>query len=138
MLESLGYAAVYSGIGLLLLALGFFVLDLLTPGRLADHIWEHGSPNASITLASALIAQSLVAFATIWTHAEAGFGEALEWTIAFGVLGIALQAISFFLLDLVTPGKLGDLVCRKDFHPASVVSGASQLAVAIIVVACIV
>ena len=53
MLASIGYAAAYTGVGIALLMLGFVALDLLTPGHLGRHIYEHRSPNAAITLASA-------------------------------------------------------------------------------------
>ena len=40
MLASIGYAVAYTGVGIVLLVLGALVLDLLTPGRLARHIYE--------------------------------------------------------------------------------------------------
>ena len=42
MLESIGYAVAYTGVGIALLTLGFFALDLLTPGHLGRHIYETG------------------------------------------------------------------------------------------------
>jgi uncharacterized membrane protein YjfL (UPF0719 family) len=137
MLESLGYAAAYSGIGLLLLGVGFVVMDLLTPGKLLDQIWEKQSVNAAVVTASACIGQGGIIFTTIWAHAGAGFGDALAWTVTFGLLGIVLQTLAFLLLDLVTPGKLGELVCKSTFHPSSIVTAATQLAVSLIVIASI-
>lgn len=55
----------------------------------------------------------------------------------FGVLGVLLQALAFLVLNLVTPGRLGDALTQVPFHPASLVSAASQLAVAAIIVASI-
>ena len=43
MLESIGYAVAYTGVGIALLTLGFFALDLLTPGHLGRHIYENRS-----------------------------------------------------------------------------------------------
>jgi uncharacterized membrane protein YjfL (UPF0719 family) len=137
MLDNIGYALAYSGVGLALLVLGFVVLDLLTPGRLASHIWHERSVNAGIVLSSGFIGLGLVIFTAIWTNSTSGFGEALGWTVVFGLLGVAMQAIAFLLLDLFTPGKLGETVCLRDFHPASLVTAASQLAIAGIVVASI-
>jgi uncharacterized membrane protein YjfL (UPF0719 family) len=137
MLDNIGYALAYSGVGIALLVLGFVALDLLTPGRLASHIWEERSVNAGIVLSSGFIGLGLVIFTAIWTNSTAGFGEALGWTVAFGLIGIVLQSVAFLLLDLFTPGKLGETVCLKEFHPAALVTAASQLAVAGIVVASI-
>jgi len=137
MLDNIGYALAYSGVGIALLVLGFVVLDLLTPGRLASHIWTERSVNAAIVLSSGFLSLGLVIFTAIWTNSESGFGSALGWTVAFGVLGVVLQAVAFVVLDLLTPGKLGEMVTLREFHPAALVTASSQLAVAGIVVASI-
>ena len=137
MLQSIGYAVAYTGVGIALLTLGFFVLDLLTPGHLGRHIHEHRSLNAAIVLAGGFLAQGLVVFATIWTNATSGFGTALLYTVVFGVLGVVLQAAAFVVLDMITPGRLGAHVTEPAFHPASLVLAAVQLAVALIIVASI-
>ena len=137
MLESIGFAAAYTGVGIALLVLGFFVLDLLTPGHLGRHIAEERSVNAAVVLAAGFLAQGAVVFAAIWTNATNGFGEALLWTIVFGVVGVVLQAVAFLALDLLIPGKLGAHLMEVRFHPASLVFAAVQLAVAAIVVASI-
>ena len=137
MLESIGYAAAYTGVGIALLVLGFFVLDLLTPGHLGRHIAEERSVNAAIVLAAGFLAQGAVVFAAIWTNATSGFGDALLWTVVFGVVGVVLQAVAFLALDLLIPGKLGSHLMEVRFHPASLVFAAVQLAVAAIVVASI-
>jgi uncharacterized membrane protein YjfL (UPF0719 family) len=136
-LQSIGFAAAYTGVGIALLALGFYALDLLTPGHLAKHIYENRSINAALTLAAGFLGQGAVVFASIWTNATSGFGQALLYTVAFGVLGVLLQAVAFLALDLVVPGRLGQHLMEPAFHPASLVSAAVQLAVAGIIVASI-
>lgn len=137
MLASIGYAVAYTGVGIVLLTLGFLVLDALTPGHLGRQIHEDRSVNAGIVLAAGFLGQGLVIFSAIWTNATSGFGEALLYTVVFGVLGVVLQAVAFLVLDLLTPGKLGGHVTEITFHPASLVLAAVQLAVAAIVVASI-
>jgi uncharacterized membrane protein YjfL (UPF0719 family) len=136
-LASIGYAVAYTGVGIALLVLGFFVLDLLTPGHLGRHIYENRSVNAALTLASGFLGQGLIVFASIWTNATSGFGQALLYTVVFGLVGVVLQAVAFLVLDLITPGKLGEHLTEGAFHPASLVSAAVQLSVAIIIVASI-
>jgi uncharacterized membrane protein YjfL (UPF0719 family) len=136
-LASIGYAASYTAVGIALLVLGFLALDLLTPGRLGRHLVEARSVNAGIVLAAAYLGQGAIAFSTIWTNATSGFGTALGYTVVFGVLGVLLQAVAFVVLDLLTPGKLGALVTEVELHPAALVAGASQLAVAAIIIASI-
>ncbi len=137
MLESIGYAAAYTGVGIALLTLGFYALDLLTPGHLGRHIYEDRSVNAALALSAGFLGQGAIVFASIWTNATSGFGQALLYTVVFGVLGVLLQAVAFLVLDLITPGKLGAHLVERDFHPASLVSAAVQLAVAAIIVASI-
>jgi hypothetical protein len=136
-LASIGYAVAYTGVGLALLALGFYAIDLLTPGHLGRHIYEHRSTNAAIVLAAGFLAQGAITFTTIWTNATSGFGTALAYTVVFGVLGVLLQAVAFVLLDVITPGKLGEHMVEPGFHPAALVTAAAQLAVAAIIVAAI-
>ncbi len=137
MLASIGYAVAYTTVGLVLLALGYLALDLLTPGHLGRRIYEDRSVSAAIVLSAGFLAQGAIIFTTIWTNATGGFGRALLYTVVFGVIGVLLQALAFLVLDLVTPGKLGQLVTEIDFHPASLVSAAAQLAVAAIIIASI-
>lgn len=137
LLNHLGYGTAYAVVGVVILALGYVAVDLLTPGHLGSHIYVERSVNAAIVLASAFVGLGLVVFTAIWTNGESGFGPALGWTIAFGVLGVLLQSLAFRLLDLATPGDMSEMVVEKDFHPASIVAGAAHLAVSLVVVASI-
>lgn len=136
MWENLLYAAVYLGVGIALLILAAFVVDLLTPGRLVSHVVT--SYSSALVLAAAIVGQGLVIFTAIWTNAEAGFGDALLWTLAFGLLGVLLTAVAFWLVDLLTPGKLGEMLSQPGkVQPVAIVTAAAHLAVAGIVVASI-
>ena len=138
MLDNLLYAVVYLVVGLALLILAGLVVDLLTPGRLVSHVVTARSYSAAVVLAAALVGQGLVIFTAIWTNAESGFGDALLWTVAFGLLGVVLTAASFAVVDLLTPGKLGRLLIEPGpVQPVALVAAAAHLAVAGIVVASI-
>ena len=137
MLESIGFAVAYTAVGIVLLTLGFFVLDLLTPGHLGRQIHEQRSINAALVLATGFLGQGAIIFASIWINGTSAFGLALWYTVVFGVLGVVLQAVAFLVLDLITPGKLGSHITEVEFHPASLVLAAAQLAVALIIVASI-
>ncbi len=136
MWENLLYAVVYLGVGIALLILAAFVVDLLTPGRLVTHVVN--SYSSALVLAAALLGQGLVIFTAIWTNAESGFGDALLWTVAFGLLGVVLTAVAFLVVDLLTPGKLGDILAQTGpVQPVALVTAAAHLAVAGIVIASI-
>lgn len=156
LIERLLAGLAYVGVGLGLLLVAAYVMDLITPGRLMQHVFgakrltvdttgsaafetgESPSASAALVLAATLIGQGLVIFTAIWQNADASFGAALGWTIAFGLIGIGADAAAFMLLDLLTPGKLGEIVCQPGrMLPAAAVAAAAQLAVAGIVVASI-
>jgi uncharacterized membrane protein YjfL (UPF0719 family) len=101
------------------------------------HIAEHRSLNAAVALTGGFLGQGAIIFASIWTNATSGFGQALLYTVVFGVLGVVLQAVAFVALDVLIPGRLGQHLMEPAFHPASLVSAAVQLAVAAIIVASI-
>ena len=137
MLASIGFAIAYTAVGIAILTGGYYMLDALTPGHLGRHIIEERSANAAIVAAAGVLGQGAIVFAAIWTNATSGFGIALLYTVVFGVLGVALEAVAFLVLDLITPGRLGAAVIEPVFHPASLVVAAVQLAVAGIIVASI-
>ena len=138
MIASLGFAAAYSLLGVALLVVGFVALDILTPGHLARHISIERSVNAGIILSAGFIAQGAIVFSAIWFNGEAAFGAAFISTAVFGLLGVLMQAVAFVLIDLATPGRLGELVTEVPFHPASLVTASAQLAISFVVVASIV
>ena len=138
MLDNLLAAVVYLAVGIGLLLLAAAVVDLLTPGRLLSHVVERRSHSAALVLAAALLGQGLVIFTAIWTNAETGFGSALGWTVAFGLLGVVLTGVAFAVVDLLTPGKLGTVLSESGpVQPVAVVTASAHLAVALIVVASI-
>ena len=136
LLPALGYGIAYGLLGTLVLAAGWFVLDVLTPGRLGEHL--RTSHSAGLVAATWMLAQGLIVFTAIWTNAASGFGDALVWTAAFSVLGVLLQTVAWRLVDLVTPGSLGEEVCvAGETQPLAKVTAGVIVAVALVVVASI-
>ena len=130
MLELIAQVLAYAGVGLAILVAGYFVMDLLTPGHLGRHISE-GNPNAAVLAAASLVSLGLIeSFAIYFTGAG---WDGLDDALIFGLIGLAVQAVGFFILDLLTPGKLVEILMGTRFHPATAVSAAAQLAVALIV-----
>lgn len=127
-------ALAFGAVGIAVLGLGYFAIDLLTPGKLGELIWGRRNLNAAIVVASGLSALGLVVATGIWS-ADGDLGEGLARAAGYGVLGVVLLSVAFLLIDLVTPGKLGDIVTDEKFHPASLVTAASHLAMGAVVAA---
>lgn len=128
--------AAYAAVGLTLLAVGYVAIDLVTPGRLSTLIYVDRNTNSA-----AVVGSGLIAIATIVTTAivvsEDSLGEGLASVAGYGLLGVVLLVLSFLVLDRVTPGDLGAIVCDPERHPAVIVTVTSHLAVGAIVAAAI-
>lgn len=134
LLDGLVATLAFAGVGLALLVVGFFMVDLLTPGRLAHQIFTEHNRDAALVLASSLFSLGLILATAIHTAAEDTW-EALLETTAYGLLGVALLGLSFAVLDWITPGRLGELVTDDKEDPAVWVTVALQIAVGLVVAA---
>src|SRR5918997_5619800 len=112
MLELVGQVLAYSGIGLVVLVAGFFVIDVLTPGKLGTLVMD-GNPNAAMLAATTLVSLGLILWFAIF-FTGAGW-DGLDDALVYGAVGVGAQLVGFMILDLLTPGKLGD-VCM-DVNP---------------------
>ncbi|HCT79968.1 MAG TPA: DUF350 domain-containing protein [Micromonosporaceae bacterium] len=129
-------SVVFGIAGVTLMAVGFVVVDLLTPGRLRELIWTQRSSNAALLLAANQLGIAAIVFTAIFTS-YGEFGKGLISTVLFGLLGIGLMTLAYFVLDWLTPGKLGELIAGSESHPAAKVVAASHFGAALIVCACI-
>jgi uncharacterized membrane protein YjfL (UPF0719 family) len=132
LLDELLATVAFAAVGMVLLAAGYAVVDLLTPGRLGQLVFVQHRRDASVVLAGNLVALGAIVATAIYT-AESSTWYALAETVAFGVIGIALLGVAFLVLDLLTPGKLGVLVTDESDDPAVWVILASQLAIGLVV-----
>jgi uncharacterized membrane protein YjfL (UPF0719 family) len=130
------HSIVYGAVGIGLMAAGFVLVDLLTPGRLRELIWVQRNSNAALLLSANQLGIAVIVFTAIITSYDE-FGKGLASTVLFGLLGIVLMGLAFLVLDMLTPGKLGEIICEDQPHPAARVSAASHFGVALIVAACI-
>lgn len=136
LLEELGEIAAWGVLGIVLLAIGYGVIDLLTPGKLGELIYVQHNTNAAVVLASGLVAIGTVVTTSILASLD-GFEDGLISAGAFGLLGIALLAISFLVVDRLTPGDLGAIVTRTERNPAAWVIAANHVALGAILAAAI-
>ncbi|WP_127504059.1 DUF350 domain-containing protein [Actinoplanes solisilvae] len=136
LLEGAGRSIVFGIVGIGLMAVGYVLIDLLTPGKLRDLIWIERNPNASLLLASNQLGIAAIVFTAIFTSFDS-FGQGLASTVIFGLIGIAIMGLAFLVLDWMTPGKLGEVICTPERHGGAWVSSASHFGAALIVCACI-
>lgn len=136
LLNGAGRSVVFGLIGVGLMAVGFVMVDLLTPGKLKDLIWRDKNPNAALLLSANQLGIAVIVFTAVLTSYQ-DFAQGVASTLIFGLIGIAIMGFAFMVLDWLTPGKLGDVICTPERHPGATVSAASHFGAAIIVAACI-
>jgi uncharacterized membrane protein YjfL (UPF0719 family) len=130
--ESVLQVLAYTGVALVILVVGFVVLDLITPGKLGQLVMD-GNPGAGLLAAASLLSLGLIQFfAIFFTGSEWG---GLDDALVFGLVGVAAQTAGFFILDVLIPGKLAEHCFNPTLHPAAWVTAGIQVSVALIVCA---
>ncbi|TYK49208.1 DUF350 domain-containing protein [Actinomadura decatromicini] len=137
LLDEIGGTLAYGAVGIALMALGYLVVEVTTPGRLGKQIWTDGNRGAALLLSAKLVGIAAIVTTAIVTS-DNDLGDGLVDTAVFGGLGVLLMIVAFFLLDVITPGKLGATLVDVDgsgarIHPAGWVVAAADLGVAAIV-----
>ncbi|GAB3679714.1 DUF350 domain-containing protein [Saccharopolyspora tripterygii] len=136
LLAGLFAAVAYGVIGVAMMALGYLLVDLATPGKLRDLIWVNRNPNAALLLVSGLTGVGIILTTAIVASAD-DLLLGLVGTVAYGLLGLILMSLSFLLIDAITPGKLGDELSSPDMHPATWVSATAHVVLAVLMAAAI-
>lgn len=126
----------YGVVGVVLMAVGYLLVDLATPGKLHELIWTERNRNATLLLASNLLGVGTVVVAAI-VASDDDFALGLIGAAAYGILGLVIMAAAFVLLDVATPGKLGELLVDPEPHPAVWISATVHVATGAIIAAAI-
>ncbi|QUG99827.1 DUF350 domain-containing protein [Saccharopolyspora erythraea] len=136
LLSGLLAAVAYGVIGVLMMALGYVLVDLATPGKLRDLIWVQRNPNAALLLVSGLSGVGVILTTAIAASAD-DLVAGLVGTLAYGLLGLVLMSLSFLLIDALTPGKLGDELASPNMHPGTWVSAVAHVVISVLIAAAI-
>ncbi|WKU03097.1 DUF350 domain-containing protein [Micromonospora sp. HUAS LYJ1] len=126
----------YGVVGVVLMAVGYVLVDVATPGKLHELIWTERNRNAALLLTSNLAGVGTIVVAAI-AASEDDFLLGLVGAAAYGIVGLVIMALAFVLLDALTPGKLGTLLVDPQPHPAVWVSAVVHLATGAIIAAAI-
>lgn len=126
----------YGAVGVVLMAIGYVLVDIATPGRLRELIWVDRNRNAALLLSSNLAGVGIIVVAAI-VSSDDDFVDGLVGAGAYGLLGLLIMAAAFLLLDLASPGRLGEILVDPQPHPAVWVSGTVHLATGGIIAAAI-
>ncbi|GGP09993.1 DUF350 domain-containing protein [Nonomuraea glycinis] len=126
-----GAIASYAAVGVILLIVGFYVIDLATPGRLSEVIRTDRNPNATLLAASAMAAIGLIVAASIWSSGGR-LAEGLAGTAVFGLVGIVVQTLAMLLFDRVVGISVRDLVKEPELQPGARLLAVTHVAIGLI------
>ncbi|MFZ2238610.1 MAG: DUF350 domain-containing protein [Gordonia amarae] len=132
LIENSYSAAAYAGVGVVLMAVSFVVIDALTPGKLRTQLWGTRNRNAAVLVSSNLAGEAIIVAAAI-VASEGDLGEGLVYTIVYALIGLVIMAVAFVLIDLATPGRLGEILLDETPHPAVWVHATLHVAIGVIV-----
>ncbi|MGW4365129.1 DUF350 domain-containing protein [Nocardia takedensis] len=103
--EGVGAILLYAVIGLVLMLIGFYAIDLTTPGHLRKLVSE-GKPNAIIVTAAGIVSMAFIVVLAIFS-AGGKLSEGLIAAAVYGLVGIIAQVISVRVLEKVLGIDIG-------------------------------
>lgn len=126
-----GAILLYAVLGVLLMLLGFYAVDLTTPGKLNVMVRE-GRPNSVVVTAAGMVSMALIVVTAIYT--SSGFlTEGLIQTLVFGLVGIIAQVGAVRLLEWVMRIDIGSVLAAERLQAQSFLIGAAHLAIGLVV-----
>ncbi|MFG3440732.1 DUF350 domain-containing protein [Nonomuraea sp. NPDC047897] len=131
LLRGSGAIAAYAAVGVILMIVGFYVIDLATPGKLSAIIRTERNPNATLLATSALAAVGLIVAASIWSSGGR-LAEGLAGTAVFGLVGIVVQTVAMLAFDKVVGISVRELVKEPELQPGARLLGVTHLAIGLI------
>ncbi len=126
-----GAIALYATVGLILMLIGFYAIDLTTPGPLRKMV-DAGKPNAIIVSAAGMVSMALIVVLAIY----ASSGKLLEGLVGsaiFGLVGIIAQVVMMRVATLAIGIDMNALFESDEYNYESLMVAAAQFALGIVV-----
>ncbi|GAB3678534.1 DUF350 domain-containing protein [Actinocorallia lasiicapitis] len=108
----------YAVVGLVLFVVGFYVIDLATPGHLVSVIRHERNPNATLLATAAMITVGVIVSASIYAT-DAALAEGLIATVVYGLVGILAQVLAMLVFNFIIGLKIKDLCRESELHPGT-------------------
>jgi hypothetical protein len=134
--RGVGAILLYAVLGVLLMLLGFWAVDITTPGKL-NQLVRSGMPNAVTVTAAGMVSMAFIVVVAIFTSSGALL-EGLISSLIYGVVGILAQAVAVRLLEWVTGIDIGEVLASPERRPQAWVVAATHLAIGLIVAVAII
>jgi uncharacterized membrane protein YjfL (UPF0719 family) len=129
--EGIGAIVLYAIVGVVLVLLGFYAVDITTPGKLNDLV-RAGAPNAVAVTAAGMVSMAFIVVVAIYTSGG-HLAEGLLSSLIYGLLGIVVQVAGVRVLEYVTGIDIGAALRSEVYTPAASVVCAAHVALGLVV-----
>ena len=129
--RGIGAILLYAVLGVLLLLVGFWAIDVTTPGKL-NRMVRQGLPNSVLVTAAGMISVAFVVVTAIYTST----GTLLEGVLGaliYGLVGIVAQVGGARLVEWVTGIQIGPVLQSDVLEPEAWVVAAAHVALGLVV-----
>jgi hypothetical protein len=134
--RGIGSILLYAVLGVLLMLVGFWAIDITTPGKLNRMVRE-GLPNSVLVTSAGLVSMAFIVVTAIWTS-SGSLVEGLLSALIFGLVGIAAQVGGVRLLEWVTGIRIGAVLRSEVLEPEAWVVAAAHVALGLVVAVAII
>ena len=129
--RGVGAILLYAVLGVLLMLLGFYAVDLTTPGKLNQMVRD-GFPNAVLVTSAGMVSMAFIVVVAIYTS-TGSLIEGMLLSLVFGLVGIVAQVGGVRLLEWVTGIDIGAVLAADRIRPQAFVVSAAHLALGLVV-----
>ena len=129
--RGIGAILLYAIVGAVLMLLGFYAVDVTTPGKLYRLVRD-GLPNAVVVTAAGIVSMAFIVVVAIYTSSGV-LAEGLLATLIFGLVGIIAQVGGVRLLEWVTGIDIGAVLKAERIQPQAFVVAAAHVALGLVV-----
>lgn len=127
---------VYFVLSLVVLLVGFGILDALTPGKLYRAVFVDHLPNAAVIAIAQQIGLGIIVVTAI-LGSSSSFLEGATEVLVIGLLGVVLQTIALIVLELLIPGRFRDLILDHKLRAGAIAAGVILVVIAAVNAACL-
>jgi len=108
----------YFLVGMGVLIVGFYMVDLLTPGKLRQLVFIDRRPNAVVVAGAMYISLTIVIITAI-ANSYSQLGQGLLGVAVYGFMGVILLGLALLAMHLLIPGDFHEHVDDPALHPGS-------------------
>ncbi|MFC5947167.1 DUF350 domain-containing protein [Pseudonocardia lutea] len=134
--RGVGAILLYALLGALLMLIGFWAIDITTPGKL-NRLVRDGRPGAVLVTSAGMISMAFIVVVAIWS-ASGLLAEGLLAALIFGLVGIVAQVAAVRVLEWVTGIRIGEVLAADELNAEAWVVAAAHVALGLVVAVAII